>query len=249
MQQLNGKVAVVTGAGAGIGYATAKRFADEGAFVFITGLDQDELDRAADEIGPNVYPVRADSSNLLDLDRLYEGVRSRKGRVDVVFANAGKGELMPLGDVTEDHFDRAFNLNVKGVLFTVKKALPLMPDGGSIILPSSVMNSMGMEGFSVYAATKAAVRNFARNWAIDLKARKIRVNAIAPGPIETPGLLALVSTQEQRQALLAGFAAGIPLGRVGQPDDIAKVAVFLASDASAFINGAEIVADGGFLQT
>jgi len=246
--KLDGKIAVVTGGNSGIGLATAKRFASEGAYVFITGRRQAELDRAAEEIGPNAVAVRADSSNLTDLDRLYGRVKMEKGHIDILFANAGGAEFAPLGEITEKHYDKMFNTNVKGVLFTVQKALPLFRDGGSIILNASTAASMGTAGFSVYGATKAAVRNFARSWILDLANRHIRVNVVSPGPTATPGLDRLAETEEQAQRLKAGMVAKIPLGWLGAPDEIAKAVVFLASDDSSFVNGAELFVDGGFAQ-
>ena len=200
-KKLEGKVAVITGGNSGIGLATAKRFVEEGAFVFITGRRQEELDAAVKEIGRNVVAVQGDVSKLADLDRLYAAVKQKKGRVDVVFANAGGGEFVPLGQITEAHFDKWFDINVKGLLFTVQKALPLMPDGASIILNASIVSIKGMPAFSVYSATKAAVRSFARTWTMDLKDRKIRVNALSPGPIETPGVDSLAKTEDQRAAV------------------------------------------------
>jgi NAD(P)-dependent dehydrogenase (short-subunit alcohol dehydrogenase family) len=246
--KLEGKVAVVTGGNSGIGLATAKRFAAEGAHVFITGRRQAELDRAAAEIGPNAIAVRADSSNLSDLDRVYDLVKDKAGRIDILFANAGVGEFAALAEITEDHYDKIFDINVKGVLFTVQKALPLFRDGGSIILNASVVASMGTPAFSVYSATKAAVRNFARSWILELAGRGIRVNAVSPGPIATPGLDGLGKTEEQSRQFQAGMIAGIPLGRLGTPDEVAKAVVFLASDDSSFVNGAELFVDGGFAQ-
>jgi NAD(P)-dependent dehydrogenase (short-subunit alcohol dehydrogenase family) len=246
--KLEGKVAVVTGGNSGIGLATAKRFAAEGAHVFITGRRQAELDRAAAEIGPNAVAVRADSSNLSDLDRVYDLVKDKAGRIDILFANAGVGEFAALAEITEDHYDKIFDINVKGVLFTVQKAMPLFRDGGSIILNASVVASMGTPAFSVYSATKAAVRNFARSWILELAGRGIRVNAVSPGPIATPGLDGLGKTEEQSRQFQAGMIAGIPLGRLGTPDEVAKAVVFLASDDSSFVNGAELFVDGGFAQ-
>ncbi|MDI1433267.1 SDR family oxidoreductase [Polyangium sorediatum] len=248
MGALEGKVAVVTGGSTGIGLAAAKRFAAEGARVFITGRRKAELDAAVAAIGSSAVGIRADSSNLADLDQLYTVVREQAGRIDVVFANAGGGEFLPLGAITEEHYDKTFNTNVKGVLFTVQKALPLLVDGGSIILNASTTSTMGTESFSVYSATKAAVRNFARSWILDLKARRIRVNVISPGPIKTPGLASLAPTEEEAKALLQGLASTIPLGRLGDPDEVGKAAVFLASDASSFVNGAELFVDGGYAQ-
>jgi NAD(P)-dependent dehydrogenase (short-subunit alcohol dehydrogenase family) len=246
--KLEGKIAVVTGGTSGIGLATAKRFVAEGAVVFITGRRQAELDRAAEEIGPKAVAVRADSSSLTDLDRLYGRVKMEKGRIDILFANAGVGEFATLGEITEEHYDKTFNTNVKGVLFTVQKALPLFRDGGSIILNASTVASMGTAAFSVYSATKAAVRNFARSWILDLADRHIRVNAVSPGPIATPGLDGLAATEEQARQFKAGMVANISLGRLGDPDEVAKAVVFLASDDSSFVNGAELFVDGGFAQ-
>jgi NAD(P)-dependent dehydrogenase (short-subunit alcohol dehydrogenase family) len=246
--KLEGKIAVVTGGTSGIGLATAKRFVAEGAVVFITGRRQAELDRAAEEIGPKAVAVRADSSSLTDLDRLYGRVKMEKGRIDILFANAGVGEFATLGEITEEHYDKTFNTNVKGVLFTVQKALPLFRDGGSIILNASTVASMGTAAFSVYSATKAAVRNFARSWILDLADRHIRVNAVSPGPIATPGLDGLAATEEQARQFKAGMVVNIPLGRLGAPDEVAKAVVFLASDDSSFVNGAELFVDGGFAQ-
>jgi NAD(P)-dependent dehydrogenase (short-subunit alcohol dehydrogenase family) len=247
-QKLAGKVAVITGGSSGIGLATAQRFAAEGAYVYITGRRQSELDAAVRQIGANVTAVQGDVSNLADLDRLYDAVTQNHGRIDVVFANAGGGEFLPLGAITEDHFDKIFNSNVKGLVFTVQKALPLVPDGGSIILNASIAGSKGLEAFSVYSASKAAVRSFARSWTIDLKQRKIRVNAISPGPIDTPILSSLASTAEESDQIKAGLAAMVPLGRMGQPEEIASAALFLASADSSFITGTELFVDGGAAQ-
>lgn len=246
--KLEGKVAVVTGASIGIGLATAERFVAEGAYVYITGRRQGELDAAVKRIGANATAVRGDVSNLADLDHLYDVVKREKGRVDVLFANAGGGEFAPLGAITEEHFDKTFAINVKGLLFTVQKALPLIKDGGSIILNASIVSIKGMEAFSVYSATKAAVRSFARSWTVDLKGRKIRVNALSPGPIETPALDGLAASEEGRQQVKAGLVAGVPMGRMGQPDEIAKAAVFLASDDSSFVAGIELFVAGGMAQ-
>ena len=247
-KKLEGKIALVTGGSTGIGLATAQRFVAEGAFVYITGRRPAELDAALQTIGAGVAAVRADSSNLADLDRLYAQIKEEKGRLDVVFANAGGGEFAPLGSITEEHYDKTFNTNVKGLLFTVQKALPLIPDGGSIILNASIVSIKGMPAFSVYSATKAAVRSFARSWTNDLKDRKIRVNVVSPGPIETPGVTGLAQNEEQRKELLAQLTAMVPLGRVGQPDEIAKAAVFLASDDASFVAGIELFVDGGSAQ-
>ncbi len=248
MKKLEGKVAVVTGGNSGIGLATAKRFAEEGAYVFITGRRQAELDAAVQQIGDNVTAVQGDVSNLADLDRLYATVKEQKGQIDVLFANAGGGEFAPLGAITEEHFDRTFGANVKGLLFSVQKALPLFRDGGSIILNASTAASTGAPAFSVYSATKAAVRSFARTWTLDLKERKIRVNAISPGPISTPGVDGLLSSAGPTDQLIAGMVAMIPMGRMGVPDEVAKAASFLASDESSFITGIELFVDGGMAQ-
>jgi NAD(P)-dependent dehydrogenase (short-subunit alcohol dehydrogenase family) len=248
MGKLDGKVAVITGGNSGMGLATAQRFVAEGAHVFITGRRQAELDKAVKLIGKNVTGVQGDVSNLSDLDRLYAKVKEEKGHIDVVFANAGIGLLAPLGEITEEHFDKVFAINVRGLLFTVQKALPLLKDGGSIILNASIASIMGMEGFGVYSASKAAVRSFARSWTNDLKARKIRVNTLSPGPIDTPILDGLASTPEQVDQIKSGLAAKVPLGRMGTSDEIAKVAVFLASDDSSFVTGIELFVDGGMAQ-
>ena len=247
-KKLEGKVAVITGGNSGMGLATAKLFVAEGAHVVITGRRQKELDDAVKSIGKNVTAVQGDVANLADLDRLYEVVKSKHGRVDIVFANAGAGELAPLGQITEKHFDKLFNINVKGLLFTVQKALPLMRDGGSIILNASIASIRGMEAFSVYSATKAAVRSFARTWTSDLKARKIRVNALSPGPIDTPILDGLGKSKAELDQVKAGFASQVPLGRMGASEEIATVALFLASDDSSFVTGIELFVDGGMAQ-
>src|SRR5882724_10202838 len=243
--RLKGKIALVTGGSSGIGLATAQRFAKEGAYVYITGRRQPELDEAVKTIGPRVKAVRADASILADLDQLFAQIKQEQGRLDILFANAGGGSFAPIGSITEEQYDQTFNTNVKGLLFTVQKALPLIPDGGSIILNASIVSIKGMEAFSVYSATKAAVRSFARTWTADLKARKIRVNAISPGPIETPAMDNLGDTPEKTREFKAGMAAAVPLGRLGQPDEIAKVAVFLASDDASYVTGVELFVDGG----
>jgi len=248
MGKLDGKVAVVTGGNSGIGLATAKRFVDEGAYVFITGRRQTELEAAAREIGRNVTAVQGDVANLDDLDRLYATVKDVKGRIDILFANAGGGEFQTFGSITEEHFDKTFNSNVKGALFTVQKALPLLPDGAAVILNGSIAGSKGMAAFSVYNATKAALRSFARSWTVDLKERRIRVNVVSPGPIETPGLTGLASNDEELAQIRAGLTASVPLGRIGTPDEIAKAVVFLASDDSSFVAGVELFVDGGMAQ-
>jgi NAD(P)-dependent dehydrogenase (short-subunit alcohol dehydrogenase family) len=247
-QKLAGKIALVTGGSTGIGLGTAKRFAAEGAFVFITGRRQSELDAAVASIGSSAIGIQGDVSNLADLDKLFAQIKQKKGRLDVLFANAGGGEFAPLGQITEAHFDKTFDINVKGLLFTVQKGLPLMPDGASIILNASIVSIKGMEAFSVYSATKAAVRSFARSWTIDLKARKIRVNALSPGPIDTPGLSGLAPTEEAVLHIKATLAGSVPLGRLGTSDEIGKAAVFLASDDSSFITGIELFVDGGMAQ-
>jgi NAD(P)-dependent dehydrogenase (short-subunit alcohol dehydrogenase family) len=247
MKKLEGKVALVTGGSIGIGLATAKRFVAEGAYVFITGRRQTELDAAVKEIGENVTGVQGDVCNLADLDRLFATIEQEQGHLDVVFANAGIGDFAPLGAITEEHFDKTFNTNVKGLLFTVQKALPLLPQGASIILNASMNSTLATPAFSVYGATKAAVRSFARNWILDLKERKIRVNAISPGIVPTPAYKVLGS-DEQVQEFLDGEARVIPLGRVGTTDEIAKAVVFLACDDSSFVNGIELFVDGGMAQ-
>jgi NAD(P)-dependent dehydrogenase (short-subunit alcohol dehydrogenase family) len=248
MSKLEGKVAVITGGSSGIGLATAQQFASEGAHVFITGRRQTELDAAVKQIGENATAIQGDVSNLEDLDRLYATVKQKQGRIDILFANAGGGEFAPLGSITEEHFDKLFNGNVKGLLFTVQKALPLLQDGGSIILNASIAGSKGIEGFSVYSATKAAVRSFARSWTNDLKQRRIRVNAISPGPIETPIFNKLGLTEVQVDQFKTGVVSAVPMGRAGQPDEIAKAALFLASDDSSYVTGIELVVDGGMAQ-
>jgi NAD(P)-dependent dehydrogenase (short-subunit alcohol dehydrogenase family) len=247
MDKLEGKIAVITGGNSGIGLATAQRFVAEGAYVFITGRRQSELDAAVKQISKNVTGVQGDVSNLADLDRLYATIKEQKDRIDILFANAGAGELAPLGAITEEHFDKAFNLNVRGLLFSVQKALPLLHDGGSIILNASTSASKGMPAASVYAATKAAVRSFARSWTTDLKERKIRVNAISPGVIVTPGYSAF-GTTEQIEQFVAQMKTTIPMGRTGEADEIAKAVVFLASDDSSFVTGIELFVDGGMNQ-
>lgn len=246
--KLIGKIAVITGGTSGIGLATAQRFVAEGAYVFITGRRQSDLDAAVKQIGKNVTGVQGDVSDLADLDRLYAAVKQQEGRIDVLFANAGGGEFAPLGAITEEHFDKTFNSNVKGLLFTVQKALPLFTDGGSIILNASTAASTGAPAFSVYSATKAAVRSFARSWILDLKERGIRVNAVSPGGTETPGINGLGLTEAEKQQFKAGLIASIPMGRMGSPDEIAKAVVFLASDDSSYVTGTELFVDGGLAQ-
>jgi NAD(P)-dependent dehydrogenase (short-subunit alcohol dehydrogenase family) len=250
-KRLDGKIAVITGGSSGIGLATAKRFTSEGAHVYITGRRQSELDAAVKQIGKNnnVTGVQGDVSNLADLDRLYAAVKEQKGRIDVLFANAGIVELAPLGSITESHFDKMFNINVKGLLFTVQKALPLFQDGGGcIILTASIGGSKGYEGTSVYSATKAAIRSFARTWTVDLKHRKIRVNAISPGPIDTPMTSSMVQSEELGEQLKTNLVSAVPMGRMGSPDEIAKAVSFLASDDSSYVTGIELFVDGGMAQ-
>ena len=248
MGKLEGKVALVTGGNSGIGLATAKAFVNEGAFVFITGRREAELAAAVEEMGGQVAAVQGDVSNRSDLDRLFEQIKKEKGRLDIVFANAGVAKYSPLGDITDEFYDAIFDVNVKGVLFTVQKALPLMPDGASIILNASVVASKGFSANSVYSATKAAVRSFARTWTTDLKARRIRVNAVSPGSIDTPGLNDLLASSETGQQRAKMIASAVPLGRFGAPSEIAKAVVFLASDDSSYITGAELFVDGGLAQ-
>ena len=242
MGKLAGKIAVITGGSSGIGLATAQRFVAEGAYVFITGRRQAELDAAVKLIGNHVTGVQGDVAKLADLDRLYETVRTEKGRLDIVFANAGGGELAPLGSITEEHFDKTFNVNVRGTLFTVQKALPLLNDGGSIILTGSIAGVKGIPAFGVYSATKAAIRSFVRSWTSDLKDRHIRANVISPGTIDTPILAPLP------KETIAQILSTAPMGRMGEPDEIAKAAVFLASDDSSYITGIELFVDGGAAQ-
>lgn len=247
-RKLDGKIALVTGGTTGIGLATAKLFAAEGAHVFVTGRRQAELDAAVRSIG-NATGLRIDSSSLADLDRLFAEIKATKGRIDVLFVNAGGGSMVPLGEVTEAHFDDAFDRNVKGVLFTVQKALPLLSNPSSVILTSSSTGNRGTANFSVYAASKAAIRSFARNWILDLKGRGIRINTISPGPTVTPGLVDLAGPDAAaRQGLLDQLAASVPMGRVGTPEEIAKSVLYLASEDSSFVNGIELAVDGGQAQ-
>ena len=248
MGKLEGKIALITGGNSGIGLATAQQFVYEGAYVFITGRREPELAAAVKEIGSHVTGVQGDVANLGDLDRLFTQIKREKGRLDSVFANAGVATSAPFGTITEEHYDTLFTINVKGLLFTVQKALPLLPDGASIILNASIVASKGLPANSVYSATKAAVRAFARTWTTDLQHRRIRVNAVSPGPIETPGLHDLVASagaSEQRWQMLA---TRVPLGRLGTPTEIAKAVVFLASDDSSDITGTEVFVDGGMAQ-
>jgi len=242
------KVVVVTGGTSGIGLATAKAFAAEGASVFITGRRQEALDAAIREIGKSVTGVRGDMSRLADIDRLYDAVQQKHAQIDILFANAGGGEMAPLGTISEEHYEKTFATNVKGVLFTVQKALPLLKDGASVILTSSTTSISGTPAFSVYSATKAAIRNFARNWILDLKDRHIRVNAVSPGVTETAGLNELFGGGAQAESTKDYLAGLIPAGRVGQPEEIAKAVLFLASDDASFVNGVELFVDGGQAQ-
>lgn len=247
--KLEGKIAVVTGGSTGIGLAIAKRFVAEGAKVYITGRRQAELDAAARSIGAGAVAAQVDSSRLDQVQALFDRIQAEDGRLDVLVANAGGGSLLPLGQITEEHFDDTFSRNVKGTLFTVQAALPLLGEGSSVILTGSTAASSGIEAFSVYAASKAAVRSFARSWIMDLKGRGIRVNTLSPGPIKTPGLVELVGNDSaQQQALLDSFAAQVPMGRVGDPDEVAKAAVFLASSDASFVTGTELFVDGGIRQ-
>ncbi|KFG93524.1 oxidoreductase [Burkholderia paludis] len=241
MNKLDGKIAVITGGTTGIGLATAKRFVSEGAHVFITGRRQKELDEAVAQIGSHVTGVQGDIANMSDLDRLYETVGA-KGRIDIVFANAGVGGFAPLGHITQEHFDTIFDINVKGTLFTVQKALPLLNDGGSIILAGSVASMKGTPAFGVYGASKAAIRNFVRAWSVELKDRRIRSNVLSPGPIDTPIM------DGQPVDLIARMVSTIPMGRMGEADEVARAALFLASDDSSFVTGIELFVDGGRAQ-
>jgi len=242
MGKLEGKVAVITGGSAGMGLATAKLFVAEGAYVFITGRRQEQLDKAVEDIGRNVTAVQGDAGNLADLDRLYETVKSVKGHIDILYASAGVGEFAAIGAITEEHFDRIVGVNMRGTLFTVQKALPLMKDGGSIFMTGSIASIKGFPAFGVYNATKAAVRSFARTWVNDLKARNIRVNVLSPGPIET-GVFDYIPKDAKDY-----FVSLIPRGTIGQPEEAARVALFLASDDSSFVNGIELFVDGGTAQ-
>ena len=248
MDRLKGKVAVVTGANSGIGLAAAKLFAAEGAFVFMTGRRQAELDAAVAAIGSNALGVQSDISKLDELDRLFAVVKETKGGLDILYANAGGGEFLPLADITEDHYERTFATNVKGTLFTVQKALPLMRNGGSIILTGSTAASKGTPAFSIYAASKAAIRSFARNWILDLKGSGIRVNVLAPGSTSTPGWHGLAPTSQANREMIASVESATPLGRIGAPEEIAAAALFLASEESSFVNGIEFFVDGGMAQ-
>jgi len=248
MGKLDGKIALITGGSSGIGLATAKRFVAEGAYVFVTGRREAELNAAVKDIGKNIKALKGDVSSLGNLDRILSVIKQDKGRLDIVFANAGVARFAALGEITEELYDFHFNINVKGMLFTVQKALPLIPNGGSIILASSIVGSKGLGMNSVYAATKAVARSFARTWTTDLKPRRVRVNAISPGSIDTPGLdglLASAPAGEERRKMISNAT---PLGRLGTADEIAKAAVFLASDDASYITGIELFVDGGFAQ-
>lgn len=247
-KELQDSVAVVTGGTTGIGLAVAKRFVAEGAEVYVTGRRQETLDAAVADIGEHAHGVRADSSDLADLDRLFAEVRERSGKIDVLVANAGGAVAAGLGEITEEQFDATFGTNVKGVVFAVQKALPLLADDASVIIVGSTTSVTGLPGASIYGATKAAVRNLARSWIIELKGRGIRINVLSPGPTRTPGLLGLADSYEAN-AFLDAQAAAVPLGRIAEPDEIARAAVFLASDAAGFVNGTEFFVDGGQAQT
>jgi NAD(P)-dependent dehydrogenase (short-subunit alcohol dehydrogenase family) len=248
MGKLERKIALVTGGNGGIGLATAKQLVNEGAYVFVTGRREPELAAAVKEIGRNATGVQGDASNLGDLDRLFSQIKREKGTLDIVFANAGVAKYAVLGSITEELYDSIFDINVKGVLFTVQKALPLLPDGASIILNASIVASKGLAANSVYSATKAAVRSFARTWTTDLKARRIRVNAVSPGSTDTPGLSDLLASSEVGEQRKKMISNAVPLGRLGTADEIAKAVVFLASDDASYITGTELFVDGGFAQ-
>ncbi len=247
--KLAGKIALVTGGSSGIGLATAKQFVAEGAYVFITGRRQANLDEAVKDVGPErATALQGDSSKLADLDRIFAAIKERKGRLDVVFANAGIGAFVPLGQITEEHFDAIYGTNVKGVVFTVQGALPLMSEGGTVIINGSAASVVGTSAFSIYSSTKAAVRNLVRSWALDLKGRGIRVNVVSPGVVPTPGYDTFGMSKEQMEGFLEAMKVKIPLGRVGTPEEIARTVVFLASEDSAFVNAIELFADGGTTQ-
>lgn len=248
MNRLEGKVAVITGANSGIGLASAHRFAQEGARVFMTGRRQAELDLAVAAVGEQARAIQGDVSNLADLRRLFADVGEQAGAIDILFANAGGGAFVPLGQITEEHYYRTFDINVKGTLFTVQEALPLMRDGGSIILTGSTAASKGTPAFSVYSASKAAIRNFARTWILELAPRGIRVNVLAPGSTSTPGWHGLAASDEQNEEMQALTRAAVPLGRLGIVDEIAGATLFLASDDSSYVNGSELFVDGGLAQ-
>jgi NAD(P)-dependent dehydrogenase (short-subunit alcohol dehydrogenase family) len=248
MGKLAGKIALITGGNSGIGLATARRFVDEGAFVYITGRRHEELDKAVAALGENARAIQGDVSKPGDLDRAIATIQAEKGRLDVVFANAGVAEFAPLGTITEEHYERVFGINVAGPLFTVQKALPLMRSGGSIILTGSTTGSRGTPAFSVYSATKAAIRNFARTWALDLRGTGIRVNVLSPGPTATPGLDGVATASGAREATFDALKATTAFGRLGESSETAAVAAFLASDDSSFMTGSEVFVDGGAAQ-
>lgn len=248
-QRLEGKIAVITGGSSGLGLATAKRFVAEGAYVFITGRRQSELDEAVSQLGGNATAVQGDIAKLSDIEKLYDTVKQKKGALDIVFANAGIGEFAPLGEITEEHFNKQFNVNVRGTLFTVQSALPLLREGGSIVLNASVVSIKGNPAFSVYSATKAAIRSFARTWSVDLKDRRIRVNTISPGVVPTPGYnTSLGMSQDDIDQYVAGASPTIPLGRAGLPEEVASAVLFLASEESSYVTGIELFVDGGLGQ-
>jgi NAD(P)-dependent dehydrogenase (short-subunit alcohol dehydrogenase family) len=248
MNRLANRTAIITGGSSGIGLATAQRFVDEGAYVFIVGRRQSELDRAVQQIGRNVTAVQADVTKLDDLDRLFSIVKKQRGKIDVLFANSGSIEHRTLGEITPEHYDATFDVNVRGLIFTVQKALPLMAEGGSIILTSSIASIKGLHAHDTYSAAKAAVRSLARTWTVEFKGRGIRVNAISPGAIDTPIIDSQVSTATEAAELRAKFAAATPLGRIGRPEEIASAVLFLASDDSSFVAGIELFVDGGIAQ-
>ncbi|KWR90619.1 SDR family NAD(P)-dependent oxidoreductase [Cupriavidus sp. IDO] len=248
MSRLLNKTAVITGGNSGIGLATAKRFVEEGAYVFIVGRRQEELDRAAAEIGRNVTAIRADVTKLDELDRLYAIVREQRGSIDVLFANSGAIEHKTLEEITPEHYDKTFDVNVRGLIFTVQKALPLLTGQSSVILTSSVAGVLGIQAHDTYSAAKAAVRSLARTWTIELKGRGIRVNVVSPGAIDTPIIESQVTTPEAADELRAKFAAATPLGRIGRPDELAAAVLFLASDESSYVAGIELFVDGGLAQ-
>ena len=248
MSRLQGKVAIITGGSSGIGLATARRFVAEGARVFITGRREAELAKAVSLIGGTITAVQGDVSNLDDLDRLYARVAEHAGKIDVLFANSGVVETVPLGEITPQHFDHTFGVNTRGLLFTVQKALPLMRDGGSVIVTGSIASLKAMLGYTTYSASKAAVRSFVRTWALELKGRGIRVNTLSPGPVDTPIIDGQFKTQAQADEFKTGFAAAIPLGRLGRPEELAAAALFLASEESSFVTGIDLCVDGGIAQ-
>lgn len=248
MGKLEGKTAVITGGASGIGLATAKRFVADGAFVYIFGRRQEALEAALSELGPNARAVRGDTTQAEDLDRLFETVKTERGSLDILFANAGVGEFSPLGEITPEHYAHTFDINVKGTLFTVQKALPLLKPGSSIILTGSTVGVMGTPAMSIYSASKAAVRNLARSWALDLKGTGIRVNVLSPGATETQKVMDIFATTGMEDEIVGGFVENTPLGRMGDPSETAAVAAFLASDDSSYMTGGEVFVDGGYAQ-